>query len=80
MSIEYLENVYSINKDDIKLYIDLNEISLEDGTCKIKYESTYEIKKINIRTILYDREIRVNKICNNNYCCIYILQNCTCKK
>ena len=30
------------------LYIDLNEVSLEDNTCKIKYESIYEIKKINI--------------------------------
>ena len=48
VSIEYLQNVDLITKDDIKLYIDLNEISLEDNTCKIKYESTYEIKKINI--------------------------------
>ena len=48
VSIEYLQGVSSITKDDIKLYIDLNEISLEDNTCKIKYESTYEIKKINI--------------------------------
>ncbi len=48
VSIEYLQGVGSITKDDIKLYIDLNEISLEDNTCKIKYESTYEIKKINI--------------------------------
>ena len=43
VSIEYLQN-----KDDIKLYIDLNEVSLEDNTCKIKYESIYEIEKINI--------------------------------
>lgn len=48
VSIEYLQNVDLITKDDIKLYIDLNEISLEDNTCKIKYESIYEIKKINI--------------------------------
>ena len=48
VSIEYLQSVASINKDDIKLYIDLNEVSLEDNTCKIKYESIYEIKKINI--------------------------------
>ena len=48
VSIEYLQRVGSINKDDIKLYIDLNEVSLEDNTCKIKYESIYEIKKINI--------------------------------
>ena len=48
VSIEYLENVYSINKDDIKLFIDLNEVSLENRTCKIQYESKYEIKKINI--------------------------------
>ena len=48
VSIEYLQSVGSINKDDIKLYIDLNEVSLEDNTCKIKYESIYEIKKINI--------------------------------
>ena len=45
VSIEYLENVYSINKDDIKLFIDLNEVSLENRTCKIQYESKYEIKK-----------------------------------
>lgn len=48
VSIEYLQSVGSINKDDIKLYIDLNEVSLEDNTCKIKYESIYEIEKINI--------------------------------
>lgn len=48
VSIEYLQSEGSINKDDIKLYIDLNEVSLEDNTCKIKYESIYEIKKINI--------------------------------
>ena len=47
-SIEYLQSEGSINKDDIKLYIDLNEVSLEDNTCKIKYESIYEIEKINI--------------------------------
>ena len=48
VSIEYLQSIGSINKDDIKLYIDLNEVSLKDNTCKIKYESTYEIKKISI--------------------------------
>ena len=48
VSIEHLQSEGSINKDDIKLYIDLNEVSLEDNTCKIKYESIYEIKKINI--------------------------------
>ena len=48
VSIEYLQSIGSINKDDIKLYIDLNELSLEDNTCKIKYESIYEIEKINI--------------------------------
>ena len=48
VSIEYLQSICSINKDDIKLYIDLNEVSLEDNTCKIKYESIYEIEKINI--------------------------------
>ena len=48
VSIEYLQREGSINKDDIKLYIDLNEVSLEDNTCKIKYESIYEIEKINI--------------------------------
>ena len=44
VSIEYLQSIGSINKDDIKLYIDLNEVSLEDNTCKIKYESIYEIE------------------------------------
>ena len=48
VSIEYLQSIGSINKDDIKLYIDLNEVSLEDNTCKIKYESIYEIEKINL--------------------------------
>ena len=48
VSIEYLQSEGSINKDDIKLYIDLDEVSLEDNTCKIKYESIYEIEKINI--------------------------------
>ena len=48
VSIENLQSEGSINKDDIKLYIDLNEVSLEDNTCKIKYESIYEIEKINI--------------------------------
>ena len=48
VSIEYLQSEGSINKDDTKLYIDLNEVSLEDNTCKIKYESIYEIEKINI--------------------------------
>ena len=48
VSIEYLQSEGSINKDYIKLYIDLNEVSLEDNTCKIKYESIYEIEKINI--------------------------------
>ena len=48
VSIEYLQSEGSINKDDIKLYIDLNEVSLEDNTCKIKYESIYEIEKINV--------------------------------
>ena len=48
VSIEYLQSIGSINKDDIKLDIDLNEVSLEDNTCKIKYESIYEIEKINI--------------------------------
>ena len=48
VSIEYLQSEGSINKDDIKLYINLNEVSLEDNTCKIKYESIYEIEKINI--------------------------------
>ena len=48
VSIEYLQSEGSINKDDIKLYIDLIEVSLEDNTCKIKYESIYEIEKINI--------------------------------
>lgn len=48
VSIEYLKSVGSIKKDDIKLFIDLNEISLENRTCKIQYESIYELKKINI--------------------------------
>ena len=48
VSIESLQSEGSINKDDIKLYIDLNEVSLEDNTCKIKYEAIYEIEKINI--------------------------------
>lgn len=43
VSIEYLQSEGLINKDDIKLYIDLNELSL-DNTCKIKYD----IEKINI--------------------------------
>ena len=37
VSIEYLQSEGLINKDDIKLYIDLNELS-SDNTCKIKYE------------------------------------------
>jgi len=48
VSIEYLQSEGLINKDDIKLYIDLKELSLDDNTCKIKYESIYNIKKINI--------------------------------
>lgn len=47
VSIEYLQSEGLINKDDIKLYIDLNELS-SDNTCKIKYESKYDIEKINI--------------------------------
>ena len=56
VSIEYLQSEGSINKDDIKLYIDLNEVSLEDNTCKIKYESIYEIEKINIDPDIVTRE------------------------
>lgn len=48
VNIEYLANEGTINKEDIKLYIDLNELSTEDNICKIKSESKYEIKKINI--------------------------------
>ena len=58
VSIEYLQSEGSINKDDIKLYIDLNEVSLEDNTCKIKYESGY----CNYRRVI-DLVIR----CNNNH-------------
>ena len=36
ISIEYLQSEGSINKDDIKLYMDLNEVYLEDNTYKIK--------------------------------------------
>lgn len=68
VSIEYLQSIGSINKDDIKLYIDLNEVSLKDNTCKIKYESTYEIKnKYRSRYSNY-RKIRGLIIrCNNNH-------------
>ena len=48
VSIEYLQSEGLINKDDIKLYIDLKELSLDDNTCKIKYESIYNIKNIDI--------------------------------
>lgn len=48
VSIEYLQNEGTLNKGDIKLYIDLNELSSENNICKIKYESVYEIEKITI--------------------------------
>ena len=37
-----------IEIDKIINELETNEVSLEDNTCKIKYESIYEIKKINI--------------------------------
>ena len=69
VSIEYLQSEGSINKDDINLYIDLNEVSLEDNTCKIKYESIYEIKKNKYRSRYCNyRKIRGLIIrCNNNH-------------
>lgn len=56
VSIEYLQSEGLINKDDIKLYIDLNELS-SDNTCKIKYESKYDIEKINIEKINIEPDI-----------------------
>ena len=52
VSIEYLQSEGLINKDDIKLYIDLNELS-SDNTCKIKYD----IEKINIEKINIEPDI-----------------------
>ena len=68
VSIEYLESEGLINKDDIKLYIDLNELS-SDNTCKIKYESKYDIEKINIEPDIVTVEkldIFSNKMQNNH--------------
>ena len=48
VSIEYINTIGSINKEDITLYIDLSELSTESNTCKINYESKYKIEKINI--------------------------------
>ena len=48
VNIEYLQSEGSINKEDIKLYIDLNELSLNENNCKIKYECTHKIQKISI--------------------------------
>ena len=48
VNIEYLQSEGSINKEDIKLYIDLNELSLNGNNCKIKYESAHTIQKISI--------------------------------
>ncbi|WP_296645614.1 CdaR family protein [Romboutsia sp. 13368] len=48
VSIEYINTIGPINKEDITLYIDLSELSSENNTCKINYESKYKIEKISI--------------------------------
>lgn len=48
VNIEYINTLGHINKEDITLYIDLSELSTENNTCKINYESKYKIEKINI--------------------------------
>lgn len=45
VEVEYIENIPDLNKSDITLYIDLSE---DNNTFLIKYESKYEFKTIKI--------------------------------
>ncbi|MCC0668109.1 CdaR family protein [Clostridioides sp. ZZV14-6153] len=54
--VESAEDLSKLNKKDISLYIDLSEAPAENGKYKIKYETTYQFKKINIEPNIVEVE------------------------
>ncbi|MDX5659557.1 hypothetical protein SIM64_06240, partial [Clostridioides difficile] len=54
--VESTEDLSKLNKKDISLYIDLSQGPEEDSKYKIKYETTYQFKKINIEPNIVEVE------------------------
>ncbi|MCC0634325.1 CdaR family protein [Clostridioides sp. ZZV15-6388] len=54
--VESTEDLSKLNKKDISLYIDLSEAPTENDKYKIKYETTYQFKKINIEPNIVEVE------------------------
>ncbi|MCC0708928.1 CdaR family protein [Clostridioides sp. ES-S-0190-01] len=54
--VESTEDLSKLNKKDISLYIDLSEAPTENSKYKIKYETTYQFKKINIEPNIVEVE------------------------
>ncbi|MCC0683386.1 CdaR family protein [Clostridioides sp. ZZV14-6345] len=54
--IESTEDLSKLNKKDISLYIDLSQSPEKDSKYKIKYETTYQFKKINIEPNIVEVE------------------------
>ncbi|KPI56570.1 hypothetical protein IM33_04280 [Clostridioides difficile] len=54
--VESTEDLSKLNKKDISLYIDLSQSPEEDSKYKIKYETTYQFKKINIEPNIVEVE------------------------
>lgn len=54
--VESTEDLSKLNKKDISLYIDLSQSPEKDSKYKIKYETTYQFKKINIEPNIVEVE------------------------
>ena len=56
VDVESTEDLSKLNKKDISLYIDLSQGPEEDSKYKIKYETTYQLKKVNIEPNIVEVE------------------------
>ncbi|MCC0699488.1 hypothetical protein KGF42_08630 [Clostridioides sp. ZZV15-6383] len=54
--VESTEDLSKLNKKDISLYVDLSQSPEKDSKYKIKYETTYQFKKINIEPNIVEVE------------------------
>ncbi|MFL8710734.1 YbbR-like domain-containing protein [Clostridioides sp. GD02377] len=54
--VESTEDLSKLNKKDISLFIDLSQGPEEDSKYKVKYETTYQFKKINIEPNIVEVE------------------------
>lgn len=54
--VESTEDLSKLNKKDISLFIDLSQGPEEDSKYKVKYETTYQFKKLNIEPNIVEVE------------------------